>query len=103
MVYLRCILWIQRNCPVPSEQGNPRQAVPLPCLEIVKVVCRGDLHGAGTELPIHKNRVGHHRDGTFGEWKLYPTTNKPIVPGISRVNSNGSISQHRLRPCGGND
>ena len=76
--------------------------MPLPDLEIVRVVRRRHLHHARAERRVHEI-VGDDRDLTFGEGEEGLPADQVLVPLVLRVHRYGGIAQHRLRTRGGDD
>ena len=76
------------------------EAVPLPDLEVVRVVGGGDLQAAGAELPVHA-LVGDHRDLAVGERQPDALPHEGPVPRVLRVHRDRHIAEERLRAGGG--
>ncbi len=70
--------------------------------EVVRVVRRGHLDGAGAELRVDV-RVGDDRDGPVGQRQLDPLADEVRVPLVVRVDGHGGVTEHRLGAGGGDD
>ncbi len=79
-----------------------RQAVALADLEVVRVVGRGHLDGAGAELRVDV-LVGDDRDPAAGERQLDLGADQVPVALVVRVDGDRGVTEHRLGPGGGDD
>ncbi len=79
-----------------------RQAVALADLEVVRVVGRGHLDGAGAELRVDV-LVGDDRDPAAGERQLDLGADQVPVALVVRVDGDRGVTQHRLGAGGGDD
>ncbi len=77
-----------------------RQVVPLADLEVVRVVGRRHLHGAGAERRVDV-LVGHHRNAPPGERQLDLGADQMRVALVVRMNRDGGVAEHGLDPGGG--
>jgi hypothetical protein len=70
-------------------------AMALPDLEVVEVVCRGDLHRARALLRIGIF-VGDYRDQAFGERQPHQLADEVPVAFIVGMHRDRAVAQHRL-------
>ncbi len=84
------------------HHGDGRQAVALADLEVVRVVRRGHLDGAGAELGVDV-LVGDDRDGAVGQRQLDEPADQVLVALVLRVDGDGRVAEHGLGAGGGND
>ena len=71
------------------------QAVPLPHLEVHRVVGRGDLQRAGAELRVD-GLIAHHRDDTTHDGEDDVAAPDAVVARVVRMHRNPGVAQHRL-------
>ena len=79
------------------DDGKP---MPSAHLKIVGVMGRGDLHHARAELPVHIS-VRNNRNHTVHDRQHHAPADEMAVPLILRMDCHRRISQHGLRPGGG--
>ena len=68
-------------------------------LEVVRVMCRGDLHNAGTEVLLHV-AIGNDRDFFIDERQNDRFADECLVALVIRVHRHGGIAQHGFRAGG---
>ena len=73
-----------------------RQVVATTNLEIVRVMCRGDLYASGTELLVYIG-VSDNRNLTVGQRKFEHLADKILVAIIIRIYCNCGIAEQSLR------
>lgn len=71
-------------------------------LEVVRVVCRGHLDGAGAE-PWVDVVVGDDRDRAVGQRQLDVPADQVLVALVVGVDGDGGVTEHRLGAGGGDD
>ena len=77
------------------------QVVSLPNLEIIRIVCRCDLHTPGSKFHIHIG-IRNHRNLSSGKRKLKTLSDYILVPVIIWVHRNCRVSEHSFRTRRGN-
>mmetsp|Transcript_100323 Transcript_100323/g.281117 ORF Transcript_100323/g.281117 Transcript_100323/m.281117 type:complete len:311 (+) Transcript_100323:2082-3014(+) len=76
--------------------------MPLAALEVVGVVCRGDLYATRAEVPLHHS-VGHHDHLPLWEEGVHELlAHHGFVAVVLRVHGHSDIPEHRLETRGGN-
>ena len=85
---------------VEADDGDAGQVVPLPHLEVVGIVERGDLHQPGAELAVDR-RVGHERQAPADQRQDRRLAVEMEVALVLGMEGDGGVAQHRLRPGGG--
>ena len=88
--------------PRSSRTSIDSQVVALADGEVVRVVGRGDLDGAGAELGVDV-RVGDDRDRAVGQRQLDLLADEVRVPLVVGVDGDGGVTEHRLGAGGGDD
>ncbi len=84
------------------HDGEVRQVVALADLEVVRVVRRGHLDGAGAELRVDV-LVRDDRDAAAGERQLDLGADEVLVALVLGVDGDGRVTQHRLGAGGRDD
>ena len=79
------------------QHRDARQPTPLADGKVVRIVSGRHLDGTRTKFWI-RPVVRHHGDFAPGEGQLQHPADDMAIPGISRVDRNRCIPQHRLRP-----
>ncbi len=74
-----------------------RQTVPLPDLEVVRIVGRGDLDRAGAERGVDV-RIGHDRDAPAGQRQLDLDTDQVAVTVVVGMDGDPGVAEHCLGP-----
>src|SRR5262249_43245288 len=82
---------------------NEREMVALSRLEVVEVVPGRDLDDAGPEGGIDEDVVADDRDPTPDERQRDLLADEVAVARILRMDGDGRVPQHRLRPSGRDD
>lgn len=85
------------------HQIDELQVVSLTTLEIVGVVGGRNLDGTGTEFHVDSDGIRDNGDSAAIEGMNDEFAMEVLVSRIIRVNGDGSIAQHCLRTCRGND
>jgi hypothetical protein len=85
------------------HQVDEFQLVAHTTLEIVGIVCGGDLDGTGTERHVDSDGIGNDgyaaaKEGVNGKFAV-----KVLVSLVVWVNGNGSVTEHGFGTGGGND
>ena len=88
--------------PAPSMTMTCSQAVLLAELEVDRVVGRRDLDRAGAEVALDA-LVGDDRDGPVLERQDDPLAVEVRVALVVRVDGQGRVAEHGLRPRRGHD
>ena len=70
-------------------------------LEIIRIMCRSDLHGTSAELPIHI-LVSKDWYPAIHDWQDKCLTYKVLISLIIWMDSNTSITKHRFWTRGSN-
>ena len=70
--------------------------MPLPDLEVVRVVRRGDLDHPGAEGGVDV-RIGDDRNASAGQRKFHFGADQVGVPIVVRVYRDRRVAEHRLR------
>ena len=92
----------RRHLSVEADHGDRLERVPLPRLEVVRVVSGRHLHDARPELRVHEG-VGDHGDLAARERQRRALSGEARVPRIVRVHGERRVAEHRLRPRRGDD
>ena len=74
-----------------------RQLVTQPDLEVVEVVRRRDLHGAGAELAVDV-LVGDDRNLAADRRQAHRAAHEATVALVVGMHGDGGVAEHRLRP-----
>ena len=70
-------------------------------LKVVEVVRRGDLDGAGPELPVDENCIADDRDRPVRQGKVNFLPIRSLIAGVFRMHCHGSVAEHGFGPRGG--
>ena len=89
-----------RHPAVLADHRDLLEPVPAADLEVVRVVPRGDLQAARPELGVDV-LVGDHRQAAPDQRQDHRAPDELCIALVARVDGDGRVGQHRLRPDGG--
>ena len=87
---------------IVADAADGLQVVAQAHLEVVGVVGRGHLHGAGAEAQLHV-LVGHNGDLPVHDGQDAGLAHQVLEPLVLRVHGYAGIAHHGLGPGGGDD
>src|SRR3990172_12867334 len=82
------------------EYGYALEAVPRSGFKVAEVVRRGYLYRARAEFSVNRI-VAYDGYAPFCQGKKNFLSYEAVVPFVFRVHGHGRVSEHGLRPCGG--
>ena len=78
------------------------QSVPLADFKVIEIMSRGNFYRTGTKFHIDI-LVGNDRDLPINQRQQYGLSDQLLIAFVFRINSYGSITEHRFRAGGRND
>lgn len=87
---------------IEVDDGDLLEMVTLTDVEVVLVVGRGDLDGAGAEVAVDVG-VGDNGDGAVGEGEAEFMADEMFVTGVVGMDGDGGVAEHGFGTSSGDD
>mmetsp|Transcript_12703 Transcript_12703/g.36824 ORF Transcript_12703/g.36824 Transcript_12703/m.36824 type:complete len:425 (-) Transcript_12703:1031-2305(-) len=88
---------------VGGKHGDERQVVTHATLVVIRVMGRGDLHSAGTQVHVHEHIVQDNGQFAVTEGVDDTLAVEMGVSGVLWVHGDSGVAEHSLETCGRDD
>src|SRR5579872_6442059 len=96
------VIALERKARFIVEHADKRQIVPPPDLEIVEVMRRRDLHGAGAFFRVGV-LIRYDRNTAADQRQDDEIADQAFEPLVMRMHRDRGVAEHSFRPRGGDD